>query len=114
MPKGKKYPTLWIAGKSVRSRAAASAKDGAKSRRGAREKSGLEGALRRFRRNEARRRRIKPYQVFQDRTLRALCSERPRSLEALREVWGIGEERSERYGAALLELFGGESASAHS
>ncbi|MET0341593.1 MAG: ATP-dependent DNA helicase RecQ [Polyangiales bacterium] len=101
VPKGKKYPTLWIAGKGVRPRAAASATGRGKRTR---EKTGLEAALRRFRQREARRRRIKPYQVFQDKTLKALCSERPRTLEALRDVWGIGEERSEKYGAALLEL----------
>jgi ATP-dependent DNA helicase RecQ len=93
--KGKKYPTLWVAGKAVRAARARAPREAVGS---------LEAALRRFRRNEARRRRIKPYQVFQDRTLRALCAQRPLSMPQLREVWGIGEERLDKYGTSLLEL----------
>jgi ATP-dependent DNA helicase RecQ len=102
VPKGQKYPTLWIAGKPVRPRAP----DGASptSRRKRQAGTPLEAELRRFRRNEARRRRVKPYQVFQDKTLRLLCEHKPRSLEALREIWGIGNERAEKYGTKLLEL----------
>ena len=98
VPKGKKYPTLWIAGKPVRS----AAPRGSAARRAA--ASPLESMLKNFRRSEAKRRRIKPYQVFQNRTLKALCEQRPHDLDALREVWGIGEERVEKYGARLLEL----------
>jgi ATP-dependent DNA helicase RecQ len=97
IPKGKKYPTLWVAGKPVRPRRAGPARPG-------REKSPLEAALRRFRRSEARRRRIKPYQVFQDRALLALCAARPGSPAELRDVWGMGEARIEKYGEALIEL----------
>ncbi len=128
--KGKKYPTLWIAGKPVRSRKAAGAATPSGDERehgpagtesgmesvggrkaatvpasgGARGAGALEAALRRFRRKEARRRRIKPYQIFQDRTLRALCVERPSDLASLQEVWGIGAERAHKYGEALLAL----------
>ncbi|HEY6878367.1 MAG TPA: HRDC domain-containing protein, partial [Polyangiales bacterium] len=95
IPKGKKYPTVWVAGKKVRSARPASDKP---------KSSPLERALRNFRRSEAKRRRVKPYQVFQNRTLRELCQQRPSTLHELREVWGIGEERVEKYGARLLEL----------
>jgi ATP-dependent DNA helicase RecQ len=67
-------------------------------------KSTLERALHSFRRSEAKRRRIKPYQVFQNKTLQALCTQKPRTLADLQGVWGIGEERLEKYGARLLEL----------
>ena len=97
VPRGKKYPTLWIAGKQVRARASEPKRERATP-------TPLEAALRRFRRSEARRRRIKPYQVFQNRTLKALCEARPDSLDGLRAVWGIGDERAEKYGSALLEL----------
>jgi ATP-dependent DNA helicase RecQ len=47
---------------------------------------------------------VKPYQVFQDKTLKLLCEHKPTSKQALLEIWGIGEERIEKYGAKLLEL----------
>jgi superfamily II DNA helicase RecQ len=95
---GKKYPTLWVAGKPVRPgwRAAAA-------RPGGRLPS-LERTLKNYRRAQARRRRIKPYQVFQDRTLLALCEARPRSEAELLDIWGLGEERVRKYGADLLAL----------
>jgi ATP-dependent DNA helicase RecQ len=95
-PKGKKYPTLWVAGKRVRPRATG--------KRSTRSEAPLQLALKRFRRNEARRRRIKPYQVFQNRTLEALCQARPRTTEDLAQVWGMGEERIKKYGDNLLAL----------
>jgi len=102
VPKGQKYPTLWIAGKPVRPRST----DGTspKARRAQRATTPLEAELRRFRRSEAKRRRVKPYQVFQDKTLKLLCEHKPTSKQALLEIWGIGEERIEKYGAKLLEL----------
>lgn len=98
-PKGVKYPTLWVAGKRVRP---VQSRDGARSAkpRG----SSLESALKRFRKAEAKRRRIKPYQVFQNRTLTALVTDRPRDKAALEQVWGMGEERIRKYGDALLSL----------
>lgn len=103
-PKGRKYPTLWVAGKRVRPRRVSKPETPAAS---------LARALSRFRREEAKRRRIKPYQVFQNRTLQALCTERPQSPEELAQVWGMGEVRSSKYGAALLALLR-EAPSAHS
>jgi superfamily II DNA helicase RecQ len=96
VPKGKKYPTLWVAGKPVRSARGAGMKRP--------EANTLEAALRRFRRNEARRRKLKPYQVFQDRALLGLCAKLPASQAELLEVWGMGDARVEKYGAALLEI----------
>ena len=96
VPKGKKYPTLWVAGKPVRGTPSARPQKP----RG----SPLELALRRFRRNEARRRKLKPYQVFQDKALLGLCSQLPSSQAELLEVWGMGEARVEKYGEALLEI----------
>jgi ATP-dependent DNA helicase RecQ len=94
--KGKKYPTLWVAGKAVRTRPAGAGRAPAANT--------LQAALQRYRRAEAKRRRIKPYQVFQNRTLEALCSERPQSSDQLFAIWGLGEERVKKYGADLLKL----------
>jgi ATP-dependent DNA helicase RecQ len=100
-PKGKKYPTLWVAGKRVRPQRSPGAP------RAASNSTPLETSLKRFRRNEAKRRRIKPYQVFQNRTLQALCSARPSTTEELSSVWGMGDERIKKYGSALLDLLRG-------
>ncbi|MEY4512080.1 MAG: hypothetical protein RLZZ450_4202 [Pseudomonadota bacterium] len=102
VPKGQKYPTLWIAGKPVRPRRIEGGSPSARKKRAA--STPLEAELRRFRRNEAKRRRVKPYQVFQDKTLKLLCEHKPTSPQALLAIWGIGAERAEKYGAKLLEL----------
>jgi ATP-dependent DNA helicase RecQ len=96
--KGKKYPTLWVAGKAVRSKRAGAGIGEARRPRT------LELSLKTYRRAQARRRRIKPYQVFQNRTLQALCEARPRNEAQLLAIWGLGEERVRKYGADLLAL----------
>jgi ATP-dependent DNA helicase RecQ len=95
--KGKKYPTLWPAGKAVRpARVRTDSGDG-----GA---AGLEGALRAWRRQEARRRRIKPYQVFQDVVLRAVVATRPSTVAELAAIPGFGETRLAKYGQDVLKM----------
>jgi ATP-dependent DNA helicase RecQ len=96
--KGKKYPTLWVAGKAVRPARVRSAQPVSDKPRT------LANRLKNYRRSEARRRRLKPYQVFQNRTLEALCSTRPATEAQLLEIWGLGEERVRKYGSDLLSL----------
>ncbi len=98
--RGRKYPTLWIPDKRVRAPAGA-----ARAPRKPRY-SGLEAELARYRSKEARRRRWKPYQVFDNATLKALASARPRTLAELEAVPGMGPTRVQRYGADLLDLLG--------
>ena len=45
-----------------------------------------------------------PYVVFHDRTLSAIAALRPRSLDGLAEVPGIGPAKLAAYGKALLAL----------
>ncbi|MFT4624288.1 MAG: ATP-dependent DNA helicase RecQ [Myxococcota bacterium] len=96
-PKGKKYPTLWIAAKPVRPprRAGGSARPGAP--------TGLARALTNLRRREARKRRWKPYQVLTNATIAAIVTARPSTLDRLAEVKGIGPKKVERFGGAILE-----------
>src|SRR6266545_1563665 len=61
-------------------------------------------ALKMWRRREAAERAVPPYVVFHDRTLAAIASLRPRSLEALAEVPGIGPAKLAAYGRTLIEL----------
>ena len=66
--------------------------------------AGLEGDLKLMRRRLARKGRIKPYQVFPDRTLAAILQERPDTLDALGALWGMGGKRLARYGSEILKL----------
>jgi len=64
----------------------------------------LLAALREWRLTTAREHGVPAYVVLHDNTLAAIAATRPRTLEALRGISGIGERKLERYGAALLEL----------
>jgi ATP-dependent DNA helicase RecQ len=93
--KGKKYPTVWLPEKRVRSAAGTRPKA---------EPTGLRAALREFRRREARRRRWKPYQVFPDATMDAIVQSRPTSAADLLEIKGMGPARIEKFSHGILEL----------
>jgi ATP-dependent DNA helicase RecQ len=60
--------------------------------------------LKGWRTDEARRKGMPPYVVFHDSTLEALAAARPRDLEALRQVRGVGPAKLEAYGDTLLSL----------
>jgi superfamily II DNA helicase RecQ len=53
---------------------------------------------------ESARRGVPAYVVLHDRTLEALASTKPASLDALSSVPGIGPAKLEAYGPALLRL----------
>ena len=94
--KGKKYPTVWLPDKPIRAKAT--------ERKKGTPKSELERELRNYRSRMARRGRLKPYQVFADKTLKLLLAKRPRTPAQLGEVWGMGPKRIAKYGEAVLEL----------
>jgi hypothetical protein len=60
-------------------------------------------ALRELRAKLARAEELSPAYLFPERTLRALAAKRPRTIDELRSVPGIGPGKAARYGAALLE-----------
>jgi ATP-dependent DNA helicase RecQ len=93
IPKGRKYPTLWVPDRPVR----------AAPRRRSTE-APLPAAIRAWRAKEARRRRLKPFQVFQDATLTAIVEARPATVAELAAVPGMGPIRLKKYGPALIEL----------
>jgi ATP-dependent DNA helicase RecQ len=45
-----------------------------------------------------------PYLIFEERTAREIATYRPRTREALLEVWGMGETRVRWFGDHLLDL----------
>lgn len=63
--------------------------------------------LRTWRVEQARAHGVPPYVVAHDRLLRAIASTRPRTLEVLAELPGVGRTKLERYGAQLLALVEG-------
>jgi ATP-dependent DNA helicase RecQ len=63
-------------------------------------------ALREWRRVTAREHNVPAYVVFHDATLEAIAAARPRTLDDLSGISGIGAKKLERYGAALLEITG--------
>jgi ATP-dependent DNA helicase RecQ len=65
---------------------------------------GLLDALKAWRRDAAKQRAVPAYVVFHDATLRAIAESRPRSLEELGQVPGVGAYKIEEYGETLLEL----------
>lgn len=66
--------------------------------------------LRAWRRIEAEHRKLPPYVIFHDATLRAIAQVNPASLEAMAPIPGIGPRKLESYGAAVLELLHGVTA----
>jgi len=59
-------------------------------------------ALREARRKLAAEAGVPPYVIFHDSTLREIASKRPRDLDELSTVQGVGAVKLERYGEAML------------
>jgi ATP-dependent DNA helicase RecQ len=66
-------------------------------------------ALRALRLKTARDRGVPPYVIFHDTTLRELARIRPRTIEALGHVYGIGARKAHDLGDAILEVIGGHA-----
>jgi len=61
-------------------------------------------ALKDWRKQQAKSEEVKAFRVLSNRTLEALAQARPRSNHALLEVPGIGPQKLEAYGSALLQV----------
>ncbi len=66
--------------------------------------SSLFDALRAQRKALAQEQGVPPYVILHDKTLVALCHQRPADLDALAEIPGIGQSKLERYGDDLLRI----------
>ncbi|NKC30834.1 DNA helicase RecQ [Falsiroseomonas selenitidurans] len=64
-------------------------------------------ALRDWRRSEAQAQSVPAYVIFQDRTLAEIATARPRSLDQLGQIAGVGRTKLERYGDAVLRVLAG-------
>ena len=96
--KGKKYPTVWMPDKKVRTKSASPRPRRVSS------KGPLYDALRNYRKNTARKRRWKAYQVFPNATLDAVVKARPTSLDELSELPGVGPSRLSKFGEDVLRI----------
>ena len=59
-------------------------------------------ALKKWRLERAFSQRVPAYMICADRTLECLARERPETIEQLRNVYGLGESKIERFGQELL------------
>ena len=66
--------------------------------------AGLLDQLKAWRLEQAREQAVPAYVILHDRTLAEIAALRPRDMDALATISGIGAKKLERYGAALLEL----------
>ncbi len=71
--------------------------------------AGVLAALKALRSELAHRQRQPAYVIFPDRTLIEMAQRRPRDLDALAEVHGVGIAKLEKYGAAFLAIIQAEA-----
>ena len=105
---GRKYPTVWLAGRPVRGERTPTT-DGAATpssrRTAAQARAGpVTWALEKYRQRMARTLRWKGYMVLQRRVIAAIDRERPTSHDALARVPGLGPAKIERFGDDILDL----------
>jgi superfamily II DNA helicase RecQ len=67
-------------------------------------------ALRAWRLEQAREAAVPPYVIAWDATLAAISEARPRTLEQLLRVKGMGAAKVERYGPGILAVLAGVGA----
>ncbi|GAB4386124.1 DNA helicase RecQ [Albidovulum sp.] len=70
----------------------------------------LLSALKAKRRALAEAARVPAYVIFTDRTLIEMAETRPRTLDEMARIGGVGAKKLERYGAAFLEVVTGDGA----
>jgi ATP-dependent DNA helicase RecQ len=73
----------------------------------------LLSALKAKRRALAEAARVPAYVIFADRTLIEMAQERPRTLDEMARIGGVGAKKLERYGNAFLEVIAGEAQQMH-
>ncbi|WP_397541888.1 DNA helicase RecQ [Roseovarius salis] len=73
----------------------------------------LLSALKAKRRAIAEAARMPAYIVFNDRTLIEMAERRPRTMDEMASVSGVGAKKLEQYGAAFLEVINGEAEAMH-
>ncbi|SDD39597.1 ATP-dependent DNA helicase RecQ [Paracoccus isoporae] len=73
----------------------------------------LLSALKAKRRALAEAQRVPAYVIFPDRTLQEMAERRPKTLDDMARINGVGAKKLESYGTAFLEVIAGEAAPMH-
>jgi len=71
------------------------------------EEAELEKRLKSWRSEEAKKYSFPAFRIFGDKTLRSIVLERPRTIEDLLRVQGIGPEKASRFGESICRICGG-------
>ncbi|WP_404448071.1 HRDC domain-containing protein [Sutcliffiella horikoshii] len=74
------------------------------------ENNDLKMLLTEYRTRKAKESRVKPYHIFNNRTLDILLENMPQTSEQLLEVEGIGQKKAEDYGGEILHILQGKIA----
>jgi ATP-dependent DNA helicase RecQ len=101
---GRKYPTVWLPGRPLRTARADGEQRPARAARSRRWGGPVARALDAYRRRQARALRWKTYMVFQHSVVLAIDREQPRTRDALARIPGLGPARLARFGDDILEL----------
>jgi ATP-dependent DNA helicase RecQ len=99
---GRKYPTVWIAGKPLRD--PGRRPSAGPQRRSSRYGGTIARALDNYRRRKAKALKWKTYMVLQRKVMLAIERTEPRSLAELERIPGLGPAKVARFGDDILEL----------
>lgn len=64
--------------------------------------------LKEWRKKVAEEENIPPYIIFNDKTIADIAAKKPRTHDALLDVFGLGKAKSERYGSAIIRIVVGD------
>jgi ATP-dependent DNA helicase RecQ len=100
---------VWLPGKAVRSARGTSAGEstsgsGQRRRRSTAKTSNLRRALELYRNRTAKKLSWKPYMVLHKKVILQLEETRPKTLEQLYEIDGLGPAKVDRFGWELLDI----------
>jgi len=104
--RGRRYPTVWLAGRPVRPRTTGAAGTGERPlpRRPTPRTNPVARDLDQYRRRMARQLKWKAYMVFQRRVILAIDHQRPTTLDALARIPGLGPAKIARFGEDILSV----------
>ena len=66
-------------------------------------------ALKEWRKRTAEESNVPPYIIFNDKTLSDIAAKKPRTHDALLDIFGLGKAKSDRYGSAIIRIIADNS-----